>query len=253
MKVFAPEQRGFTLLEVLIAITITAVIGLGSWQLLNTAIRAYELSQANLQSLSQLQRAQLNISRDFTQLVPRAIRDEYGDYQPALKTEDGFYLVELTRAGWRNPLQERRSELQRVAYELSDGDLLRHHWKVLDRAQDSVPTTRRLLSDVESVSISFLNTSRAWLDEWPPTDLNTSDDQVEDLMREYAELPLAVKITLVHPRFGEVTRVFDQVTYIENLLIQASSGNGEGGTGTQGDITGDGGNTGGVVGQGDVQ
>ena len=132
MKVFAPEQRGFTLLEVLIAITITAVIGLGSWQLLNTAIRAYELSQANLQSLSQLQRAQLNISRDFTQLVPRAIRDEYGDYQPALKTEDGFYLVELTRAGWRNPLQERRSELQRVAYELSDGDLLRHHWKVLE-------------------------------------------------------------------------------------------------------------------------
>ena len=253
MKFIVRKQTGFTLLEVLIAITITAVIGLGSWQLLNTAIRAYELSQTNLQSLSQLQRAQLNISRDFTQLVPRAIRDEYGDYQSALKTEDGFYLVELTRAGWRNPLQERRSELQRVAYELSDGELLRHHWKVLDRAQDSEPVTRRLLSDVESITVSFLNSSRAWIDEWPPTDLNTNDDQVEDLMKEYAELPLAVRITLVHPRFGEVTRLFDQSSYIENILIQSASGANGGETGTQGDANGTNNVSGGIVDQGNTR
>ena len=217
------RYHGFTLLEVLIAIAITALIGLGSWQLLNSAIRTYELGQESLQALSALQRAQLSIERDFSQVLPRAIRDEFGDYQAAIKDGEDFYTVELTRAGWRNPLQQKRSELQRVAYELTDGELLRHHWKVLDRAQDSEPTTRRLLEGVERFEIAYLNDSDAWIDEWPPLD-NASDGESRDRMTRYALLPKAVRVELEHPRYGLITRYFEQASYLENTLIQASGG-----------------------------
>lgn len=218
--------KGFTLLEVLIAISITALIGLGAWQLLNSAIRTYELGQESLQSLSLLQRTQLAIERDFSQIVPRAIRDEFGDYQAALQSSEDFYSVQLTRAGWRNPLQEKRSELQRVAYELNEGELLRHHWKVLDRAQDSSPVTRRLLEDVVSFEIAYLNDSDAWVDEWPPQ-VNEASSESQDKMLEYANLPRAVRVVLEHPRYGSITRYFEQSNYLENTLMQANN-NGQG-------------------------
>ena len=226
---YRTHASGFTLLEVLIAISVTALIGLGAWQLLNSAIRTYELGQENLQSLSLLQRAQLSIERDFAQVVPRAIRDEFGDYQPAIMNGEDFYAVEFTRAGWRNPLQQKRSELQRVAYELNDGQLLRHHWKVLDRAQDSQPVTRRLLEDVERFEIAYLNDSDAWLDEWPPianSGANENGSESQDKMRRYAQLPKAVRVELEHPRYGLITRYFDQSSYLDNTLMQASVGQG---------------------------
>ena len=223
---------GFTLLEVLIAISVTALIGLGSWQLLNSAIRTYELGQENLQSLALLQRAQLSIERDFSQVVARPIRDEFGDYQAALRPGEDFYAVELTRAGWRNPLQDKRSELQRVAYELNDGQLLRHHWKVLDRAQDSLPVTRRLLENVERFDVAFLNESDAWVDDWPPIEVSgETGEESQDRMLEFAQLPRAVRIILEHPRYGTITRFFEQSSYMEGKLMQASNGGetGEGG------------------------
>jgi general secretion pathway protein J len=220
------RQSGFTLLEVLIAITITALIGLGAWQLLNSAIRTYEISQASLQSLSQVQRAQLHLERDFRQVLPRAIRDEFGDYQPALSSRDNFFTVELTRQGWRNPLQEPRSELQRVAYELLDGVLYRRYWQVLDRAQDSEPRSQRLLSDVTEFSVAFLNDSNAWVDEWPP---DTDEDQSDDRLLKYAQLPRAVRVSMTHPKYGEIPRIFELPQYQENILIQAPD-NGQGGS-----------------------
>ncbi|KZX77502.1 hypothetical protein A3715_01720 [Oleiphilus sp. HI0009] len=219
------RSHGFTLLEVLIAISITALIGLGAWQLLNTAIRTYELGQESLESLSQLQRAQLLIARDFQQVVPRAIRDEYGDYSAALLSGDEFDVVELTRVGWRNPIQEERSDTQRVAYSIDDGDLIRRYWKVLDRAQDSEAISRRLLSDVESFSVRYLNDSDAWVDEWPPQEFEVDDSELDN-MRRFVVLPKAVEINLSHPRYGNISRLFQLPNYLENTLIDSQSGNG---------------------------
>ena len=117
-------NSGFTLLEVLLAIGITAMIGLGSWQILNSAIRASESTQVRLAELNALQKTMLIISRDLRQVLPRSIRDGYGDYQPALTTKTEFYALEFSRTGWRNPMDDARSNIQRVAYELSENILV---------------------------------------------------------------------------------------------------------------------------------
>src|SRR5690554_591497 len=114
------RMRGFTLLEVLIAVSITAMIGVGATQLLSNVIESRQAIDIRADQLASLQRFNMVVSRDIEQIINRPIRDEYGEEQPALMLETGQYLLEFTRAGWRNsPLaQEPRSELQRVAYRL---------------------------------------------------------------------------------------------------------------------------------------
>ena len=222
---FPAINKGFTLLEVLLAIVITALIGLGSWQLLNSAIRTNELTHARLEELKQLQKAMFFVARDFQQLLARSIRDEYGDLLPALSTRNEFYALEFTRSGWRNPLQDPRSELQRVAYELDqEGWLVRHYWPVLDRAQDTEPRSRKLLKGAKEVRFAFLNESGSWVDEWPP---ELDGEEPSDALKKYNQLPKALRIELEHPRFGQVARLFDLAQYLDHSDIVSVDGDGE--------------------------
>jgi general secretion pathway protein J len=212
------SESGFTLLEVLIAIVITAMIGIGANEILGQAIDISQKTRTRLESLSQLQKAMLILSRDFRQTVPRSIRDEYGDFQPAFSTRNTDHRVELTRAGWRNPLGDLRSDLQRVAYTLEDGQLKRLHWNTLDRTHDNAPIERILLRDVDELQFRFLNDSNGWLDEWP-SDQAGNGPAGSDPMAQYNRLPKAVEFRFRHREFGELRRVFDLVSWLEGQPV----------------------------------
>ena len=151
MPICCRQYRGFTLLEVLIAMSIFAIIGLASYRVLNVVILSQSQVSVHDEKIRTLERAMHIISADFEQLANRPVRDNYADTLAALIAPHDNYAIEFTRQGWRNPLQLPRSQLQRVAYELgsiaNDSDeagthLLRHYWTVLDRAQDSEPRTQ---------------------------------------------------------------------------------------------------------------
>tara|TARA_R110000850_G_scaffold131531_3_gene252435 strand:+ start:287 stop:1009 length:723 start_codon:yes stop_codon:yes gene_type:complete len=218
------SQKGFTLLEVLLAIGVTAMIGLGSWQILNSAIRASESTQTRLAELNALQKTMLIISRDLRQLVSRSIRDGFGDYQPAITTKNEFYALEFSRIGWRNPMDDVRSNIQRVAYELNENKLIRHYWDVLDRAQDSSPISRELISEVNSITFRFMNKKGVWTDDWPVTSSSSSaaGATAADPRASDNELPKAVEISLDLQRFGKVKRLYDLPVYLESIAIPVS-------------------------------
>ncbi|MFT7133013.1 MAG: general secretion pathway protein J [Cyclobacteriaceae bacterium] len=159
---------GFTLLEVLVAMSIFAVIGLGATQMLRTMIQTHERIQHKVTSFNGVTQAFSRLERDLGQIVNRPIRDEYGDYRPALTVATGDYPLEFTRAGWRNPAQRPRSNLQRVAYELSsEGQLLRHFWLVLDRAEDSTIKTQVLLGGITDWRVNLIGENGETTDSWP--------------------------------------------------------------------------------------
>lgn len=223
------RESGFTLLEVLLAIGITAMIGLGSWQILNSAIRASEATQERLAELNTLQKTMLIISRDLRQLIARSIRDEYGDYQPALTSKNEFYVLEFSRNGWRNPMDDPRSNIQRVAYEFSENKFIRHYWSVLDRSQDAKPISKTLLNEVNSVSLRFMNDSGGWLDEWPAeTDASNSASPgaASDPRLKENQLPKAVEISFDLAHFGKVKRLYSIVSYLPGIDLPASNTNG---------------------------
>tara|TARA_R110002167_G_scaffold26589_6_gene91562 strand:- start:508 stop:1233 length:726 start_codon:yes stop_codon:yes gene_type:complete len=219
-------QKGFTLLEVLLAIGVTAMIGLGSWQILNSAIRASESTQTRLAELNALQKTMLIISRDLRQVMSRSIRDGFGDYQPALTTKNEFYILEFSRVGWRNPMDDVRSNIQRVAYELNENKLIRHYWDVLDRSQDSSPISKELLSEVDSISLRFVNKNGGWTDEWPSTSGSSSSagaSAATDPRASVNELPKAVEISFDLQRFGKVKRLYDLPDFLENIAMPVTT------------------------------
>ena len=114
-------QRGFTLIEILIAMAIFTLIGLASTGLLTTVIDSNDISEERFAKLQLLQRAMITIERDLQQAVPRAARVN-GEKQDVVMSggetddsdDDGIGFV---RGGWHNPqLMLPRSTLQFFAY-----------------------------------------------------------------------------------------------------------------------------------------
>lgn len=199
-------QRGFTLMEVLIAVSITSIIGIGVWQVVNNIIRAREGVDELARQFEDVQRLMLMLERDLGQVVNRPVRNIYGDFEPAFSTrEDSFALV-LTRQGWRNPLGLRRSGLQRVAWEYTGEEIRRHYWVALDKGQDETdPRDQLLLSGVKDFSIRFYTANRDWTDQWPSQEVMASMMPGE---LPSAPLPRGVEVTIEHERYGELTRLF---------------------------------------------
>ncbi len=165
------RNAGFTLLELIVVLAIFAIFAVMAYGGLDSVLKTRKQVEAAQNRIAELQRTYLRLRNDFQQMRPRPIRDGFGDIQPALAAGDGSY-VEFTRAGWRNPLNQPRAGLQRVAYRLDEDQLIRSSWRVLDRAQDSQTIDTVLLDQVEDLRWRYLDASQAWHSRWPDTDTN---------------------------------------------------------------------------------
>ena len=194
--------RGFTLLELLIALAIFGLLSVMSYSGLKTVMDQHSLTDAAADRLGEMQKLYLVMQRDLEQAVPRAIRDEYGDTEPALA---GSEVLQFTRGGWRNPLARPRSSLQRVGYAFEDEELVRYSWQVLDRSQDSLPQKQPLTAAVSDMTLRYLSPAGKWSATWP-------DEEAAALQGGVAskpeELPSAIEVTLEHDRFGELVWLF---------------------------------------------
>lgn len=196
------NQRGFTLIEILIAIGIFAIIGLTAYRVLDTVSDTQQIMDVRTASLRQLQKTASIIKKDFLQMVDRPIRSEYDEVIPALTTK-GQYPIEFSHSGWRNPAGMSRAQVQRVAYQVKEHQLLRYYWNVLDRAQDTKPIKQVLLNDVESIDFRFLNTKKEWQDSWPA---NSSVSRGNE--HKTALIPMAIEVLLKTTHDGDIRWLF---------------------------------------------
>ena len=198
------SNSGFTLLEVMVAMAIFALIGIVSAALLNRILDARNLSAERAERLGGLQRAVLRLERDLLQATGRPIRDGFGDLQPALILEDAR-RIEFSRHGWRNPLELARSEVQRVAWSLDEeGALSRRFWSVLDRAQDSRSRSQTVLAAVEDLEFVLLDMEGGSWRDWPP---DRGAPALPGEAREGRPLPGALRVSLTLAPFGRVERL----------------------------------------------
>lgn len=198
------RQSGFTLLELLVAMGIFALLSAMAYGGLNNILHERKVTEEHATRLAELQKTFLWLGRDIEQGVNRPIRDEFGDPQLAMRGLDvGQYQLELTRAGWRNPAGRARSNLQRVAYGVHDEKLIRYYWNVLDRAQDSKPLETVLLDGVIRMELRFMSNQGtgkdSWSNDWPSTTLGATPS---------GDLPRAVEVTLETEAEGRITRLF---------------------------------------------
>ena len=205
--------RGFTLVEVLIALAITAFVAAVAYTSLSTVITGVESARAGAERTQAINRTFMLLSRDLRQFVERPVRDEFGDTEPALSGgEAARFALSFTRAGWHNPNALPRSHVQRVNYRFEDQALWRESYPVLDRAGDTEGTPVRLLDDVDYLELAFLGSvdqlrlgrgtnvdTRQWPENWV---VDTSDPDA--LPRP----PVAIEVTLGLADLGEITRLY---------------------------------------------
>ena len=141
---------GFTLIEVLIALAITAFVSVVAYTSISAALAGVESLRENAGRTYDINRTWMIISRDLRQLVQRPVRDEFGQEEPILAGGDlARFPLSFTRTGWHNPNRYPRSHMQRVNYRLEDEALWRDSYPVLDRAANTEPQTVKLLEGVE--------------------------------------------------------------------------------------------------------
>lgn len=216
---FAPRslQRGFTLMEVLIAVSITAVIGLGVWQVMSSIVTSRDRVDSVSEEFEGLQKTFLLLERDLRQIVNRPIRNIYGDYEPALTSQGEEFEFQVTHQGWRNPLGKQRSELQRSAWEFTGDEVRRRYWVMVDQPQEDESHDQLLLSGVTEFNVRFMDEERNWQDSWPPPNQGTPTGPGVPV----TPLPLAVDVSLVHDRFGELNRLFLMPSF-DSTQLQSS-------------------------------
>ena len=160
------KTLGFTLVEILVALLVFSVVALLSARLLSQSIDNQSNLQDRGQRLAEIHRAMRVIQRDILQLSRRRIRDAQGEELPALIVSDQG-VIEFSRVGWRNPLRQPRSEVQRVGYRWQDEKIIRGYWLTLDRSYDAEPAYQTLLEDVETIEFFAVDQLGDEHNQWP--------------------------------------------------------------------------------------
>lgn len=203
----ASSGRGFTLVELLVALVVFAVMSALGYTAIRQALDNRDRVRAQQLRLAELQGCMRILVQDFSQLVPRPVRDVVGSSdEPALRAPgSGATLVAFTRGGMANPAGISRPMLERVEYAIEGEVLLRLGWPVLDRTQGTSPRRQPLLQGVRSVRLRYMDAARQWTEQWPPVSSPRAPAQ------RLRMRPIAVEVTIETTDFGRLTRLVEVV------------------------------------------
>lgn len=181
------KPNGFTLVELLVAIAIFAVLSALGWKVFDYIVKTKDQNVIHEQRLGQLQETYQQILRDTVQAVPLTANIN-GDIQPALVLQNGRF--NFSKTGVTDPLQEGISPDERIEYQYRPDEQKLYrlkYWNLNQTGQDQ-PESSVLLSEVEQFQIVVLNPNE--LTQWPDASVDMS--QLEQKQR----LPKGIKINL---------------------------------------------------------
>ncbi|MCX7120186.1 MAG: type II secretion system minor pseudopilin GspJ [Gammaproteobacteria bacterium] len=153
-------NNGFTLIEMLIAMFIFAIVGILAAMSLHSIIHAHEKLKKTDQQLFQLQMTMTLLRRDISAVINRKVRNDNGDASPAFFAS-GATDITFTRTA---PLNMRR-----VGYVLQNNNFLRLTWSSLDQAPGAKPESQIMVRDVKSIDWQFIDDKNNALTIWPPS------------------------------------------------------------------------------------
>lgn len=164
-------QRGFTLLELMVAMAIFAMLAVAGWQVFDSVNRARERAQFHADNLAVLQYAYLQLQQDMAQVIPYQALNTQNNSTPTNSTNDStsnsnqageqkneiapepFMRVEGERVSFvrfadPDPRYQSSTSLQHIEYIFADERLIRRQYTSLEDGRDSVSLDSVLLEGV---------------------------------------------------------------------------------------------------------
>lgn len=217
-------HRGFTLIEVLIAIVIMAIIATLTGQALHTATTSSEATNDAVKRLNSVDRTWTLLEADLRNAIPRAIVPSMGEpIAPLIANRSSDYWLRVFRGGVVNPLHAPRSELVRIGYRLTDNVLWRDTWVNIASLDERDALKQKLMVDVKDIVIRVLSNSATslaagpWVQDWPASGVQANT------------LPRALEVTIQTEDYGEMKRLFpilagEDFIYVPRV-VQNNNGN----------------------------
>ena len=190
------SESGFTLLEVLIAVAIFALLGMAAYSGLDAVLKARARLDIENHQWRAVALLWVRLGRDLTAYVERPARLRGSVPQPAFLGETmvaGEYAaqLELTRQGAADAAD---TPPERVAYRLREGKIEWLRWPALDSEPRATPDVAVLLDRVSALEFSYRDAAGIWNTRWPPA-ANSSH-------------PTAVKVMLKLETGETLTRIY---------------------------------------------
>jgi general secretion pathway protein J len=186
----ARAGRGFTLVEVLVALAILAAMAMFAWRATASLVEGEARLSGEAQRWQRLDAVFARLDADLRGAVPRPVRVGPLAREPAFAGTAS--AIAFTRAG--SAPSEPGADGTRLAYRLAGGTLEILYWPRLDRAAGVEPAAYALASGVARFDVRYADEDGAWTDRWPPV-------RRDDL------LPAAVALTLTLDDGARVERL----------------------------------------------
>jgi general secretion pathway protein J len=196
-------SKGFTLIEVLVAMAIFGVLTILAYMSLGQTLVSADMLTERMDRLQSIQRTVRFLTNDLAYASPRPVRSELGDtYLPAVMVSAANdFALAVTHGGWRNPAGLPRSTQQRSVYLLEEGKLFRIYYTVLDSTYSNNAISTEILDGVESLEFRLIQDNGEVTNQWPP--LSSQGSNNERLR------PRAVEIILTLEGEGEIRRIVE--------------------------------------------
>ncbi len=162
-------RAGFTLIEILVATAILAILAVMAYGILGTILRQQKRTHGVEQRLSHVSLTLVELSRLLSEASPRPIRNAQGVLRPAFRATVGLRpRLVFTAATGQALFYLDRSGLSRLGLGVHNHRLILYRWPVLDRAQEIKPHATTLLRHVHDFRVRMLDTFGHWHRNWPP-------------------------------------------------------------------------------------
>ncbi len=166
------KAQGFTLLELMVAIMIFAIISVLSYQALSSLVTTKQVVTAAQDKWGGIARAVNQISTGWSHAIPLAVRDGNGILVPAVlglnKLNSNFDAqVEFTTSGYIGDPVYGASPPKREGFRFLNGKLYMVTWPYMNRVPGNQPQVDLLLDNVKSFTVNFLYPDKQWRDTWP--------------------------------------------------------------------------------------
>lgn len=187
-------DEGFTLVELLVALTIFALLSAAGVTLLSFSVRAQEAADERLTRLAEIRRAGALLTSDLAQAAARLSRDEAGAARGAFTGggQGDAVMLSLVRRGWENLDGADRSSLQKVQYRWTAGRLERVAYRFVDGGSAMAPVA--VVAGVRQLRMRYRDKEGGWRERWDPT--------------QPWQMPMAVEMVIDTEASGSIRQLF---------------------------------------------
>ena len=159
------NNKGFTIIEVLVTLIILSMIAIITSNILQSSLKSEKISSQRLNSIKELNLASSILRRDIRQIANVSIKDFYGNkingtFISELGSENLMFTTKV------KSFSNEVSPLKRVQYVIENKNFIRKQYYSSNPYNQDEFTKSIIINDIDNLKLSFLNENK-WHQSWP--------------------------------------------------------------------------------------